>query len=104
MKDLMIRIQPASSDNPAYAMQDFNDEFLTGHNFGTCTSPSNCGTPSTCSSVASCKPSRCQDKPKPKHNTDKISDNIIKLTDLKNMLADMQIKMGSHAAKAVAVL
>jgi len=82
----MIRIQPEKSYLPAE------------HHFGTCVSPSSCGTPSTCSNNHSCKPSVCPDdtkkpKPKPKHHEDEGSGDIMKLTDLKNMLAGMQIKM-----------
>lgn len=99
MKDLMIRIQPEISDKTAYAQQNFNGNFLAGHNFGTCTSPS-CASPSIiCSSAQSCRPTRCPDKPKPKpkHHENEVSADIMELGDLKTMLAEMQIRMGSPA-------
>ena len=95
MKDLMIRIQPEASDKPAYAARIFNDDLPAEYHFGTCTSPSSCGTPSTCTSAQSCKPTVCPDKPgkpkpKPKHH---------ELAELKNMLADMQIKMSRRSSE-----
>jgi hypothetical protein len=98
MKDLMIRIQPETSGNAANAMQDFNEVFLAGHNFGTCTSPS-----TTCTGAQSCKPTHCPKRPKLKLEGGEFSEDIMELTDLKNMLADMQIKMSSRAAETVAV-
>ncbi len=95
MKDLMIRIQPEASGKSAYAARILNEDLPAEYHFGTCTSPSNCGTPSTCSSNQSCKPSVCpkNPKPKPKHHEDELSGDVMELADLKNMLADMQIKM-----------
>ena len=105
MKDLMIRIQPEASDKSAYGARIFNEDLPAEYHFGTCTSPSSCGTPSTCSSAQSCKPTVCpknpKPKPKPKHHEDELSGDVMELADLKNMLADMQIKM-SHRPSEVA--
>lgn len=106
MKDLMIRIQPETSGKVANALQNLTGNFLAGHNFGTCTSPS-CASPSTiCSGANSCRPTRCPDKPKPKpkHHENEVLEDIVELSDLKAMLAEMQINMSSHTAETAPVL
>ena len=109
IKDLMIRIQPEVPDKSAYAATKFNEELPAEYHFGTCTSPSSCGTPSTCSSNQSCKPSVCpkgdpKPKPKPKHHEDELSGDVMELGDLKNMLADMQIKMSRRSFEIAEML
>ncbi|HEY2720363.1 MAG TPA: hypothetical protein VGI82_01475 [Chitinophagaceae bacterium] len=102
MKDLMVRIQPETLGRLVDGINTFNEEMPVGHQFGTCQSPSTCGTPSTCSSAQSCRPSRCGDtpkpKPKPKHKYEEPSGNI-ELVDLKNMLAEMQIKLARRSSE-----
>jgi hypothetical protein len=102
MKDLMIRIQPEAWDKSAYGAKIFNDDLPPEYHFGTCISPSSCGCPSTCSSAQSCKPTVCPDKPgkpKPKHHEDEFSGDVMELADLKNMLAEMQIKMSRRSSE-----
>jgi hypothetical protein len=102
MKDLMIRIQPEASDNAAYAAKILNEALPAEYHFGTCISPSRtCGTPSTCTSANSCKPTVCpkdnpKPKPKPKYQSDELSGDVMELADLKNRLADMQIKVDNY--------
>jgi hypothetical protein len=100
MKDLMIRIQPEA--------RIFKEDLPAEYHFGTCASPSNCGTPSTCSSAQSCKPSVCpknpKPKPKPKYHEDELAGDVMELADLKNMLADMQIKMSRRSSEIAEML
>ena len=89
MKDLMIRIQP-----------DSGGRFLNGHALAepTCTTPSTCDDAlSTCSGAQSCKPTTCPKKPpkppKPKRGHEQFDGDVIELRELKNVLAEMQIKL-----------
>lgn len=102
VKDLMIRIQPEASEKSAYAAKIFNEDLPPDYHFGTCSTPSSCGCPSTCSGGNSCKPTVCPKgpkKPKPKRADDGLSDDVMELADLKNMLADMQIKTASRSVE-----
>jgi len=108
MKDLMIRIQPEASDNAAYAAKILNEDLPAEYLFGTCISPTKgCATPSACTSANSCKPTVCpkdNPKPKPKHHDDELSGDVMELTDLKNMLADMQTKSGRRSVEVAEML
>ena len=91
MKDLMIRIQP-----------DSGGLFLNGHLLAQpgCTTPTCVPDVSTCSSAQSCKPSACPKKPpKPKHGYEQFDEDVIELTELKSVLAQMQINLARRTSE-----
>jgi hypothetical protein len=96
MKDLMISIHPKRKGEFIY--NGHNEEYF--ENFlkeGSpddinCTGHTNCTQITNCSNAQSCNPSVC------KSGNDELS-NIMDLKDLKNMLADMQIKITRRSTK-----